>query len=47
MHVVKYGQPIFDGNPKARADFEAKTMLEYADFRPLLDMIDRNILASL
>ena len=46
MHVVRYGQPIFDLNPQARLNFEEHTTLQYCDYRPLLNMFDQAILAS-
>ncbi len=47
MHVVRYGKVLFDHNPSARANFEAETVDAYCDFRPILDMFDKTILASL
>jgi len=45
-HVVRYGRVIYDAEPLSRGRFEARTMTEYCDFRPLLKSIDRAILAS-
>lgn len=47
MHVVRYGKLLFDENPSARAKFEEETTLLYCDFRPILDMFDKAILATL
>jgi predicted nucleotidyltransferase len=47
LHVVRYGQVLFETNTLARLRFETQTMLEYSDFRPLLDMQDQAILAAL
>lgn len=47
MHVVRYGKVLFDDAPSARLAFEEQTVLEYADYRPILDMFDKAILASL
>lgn len=47
MHVVRYGRVLSDTDPRTRLRFEEQTMLHYCDYRPLLDMFDRAILASL
>lgn len=47
FHVIRYGKVIYDGNPRARLNFEEQTMLLYCDYRPLLDQFDRTILQSL
>lgn len=47
FHIIKYGLVLFDANPQARLNFEEKTMLEYCDYRPILNMFDKIILASL
>lgn len=47
FHIIKYGKTLFDADPLARGRFEEQTMEEYCDFRPLLDMFDRAILASI
>lgn len=47
MHIVRYGRVLFDTDSKARVRFEEQTMFRYCDYRPLLDMFDRAILASL
>lgn len=47
MHVVRYGKVLFDDAPSGRLAFEEQTVLEYADYRPILDMFDKAILASL
>ena len=46
-HVLQYGKIFLDNDPKQRVQFVEKTMLEYCDFRPLLDMFDNAILSSL
>ena len=46
MHVVRYGRVIFDADPSQRLDFEEYTTVQYCDYRPLLDLFDRAILAS-
>lgn len=46
MHIVRYGQILFDDAPLERLRFETRTTLEYADYRPILDEFDRTILAS-
>ena len=47
MHIVRYGKVLYDANPKLRLRFEERTQLEYADFKPILDEMDRVILKSL
>ena len=47
MHIVRYGQVLFDENPRARAKFEEETTLLYCDFRPILDIFDKAILKTL
>lgn len=47
MHVVRYGQVLFDADPKQRLAFEEKTVLEYADFKPLLNIFDQAVLAAI
>lgn len=47
MHVIRYGQVLYDCQPNERLRFEERTTLEYCDFRPLLDVFDRTLLASL
>lgn len=46
-HVTRYGMVLFDADPLARGRFEQRTISESCDFRPLLEEIDRTILASL
>lgn len=46
MHVIRYGKVLLDDDLQQRLHFEEKTILEYCDFRPLLDQIDQTILAS-
>lgn len=45
FHVIRYGQILLDVNPSARGRFEERTMEEYCDFRPLLDIFDHAVLA--
>lgn len=47
FHIIKRGRVLFDANPRTRLNFEEKTMLEYCDYRPMLNMFDKIILASL
>lgn len=47
FHVIRYGKVLVDADPRARLCFEEKTTLEYCDFRPILDMVDQAILASI
>lgn len=47
FHVVRYGRILFDGEPTSRLNFEEKTMIEYCDYRPLLNYFDKAILKSL
>lgn len=47
MHVIRYGLLLLDEDPQRRVNFEERVMLEYCDFRPMLDMMDKTILASL
>ncbi|OGY86611.1 MAG: hypothetical protein A2233_04190 [Candidatus Kerfeldbacteria bacterium RIFOXYA2_FULL_38_24] len=46
-HVIRYGQVLFDIKPKQRLAFEEKTSLAYADFKPLLNIFDKAILAAI
>ncbi|MBI4127029.1 MAG: nucleotidyltransferase domain-containing protein, partial [Deltaproteobacteria bacterium] len=43
FHVIRYGKVLFDGDQKARLDFETITTLLYCDYRPILDQFDRTI----
>ena len=47
LHVIRYGQLLFDVDPMNRLRFETETTLLYCDFRPILDQFDRTILQSL
>lgn len=47
FHVIRHGRTLYDRDPKIRGQFEERTMLAYCDFRPMLDVFDRTILASL
>lgn len=47
FHVVRYGLVIHDNHPLSRLRFEQETTLLYCDYRPVLDMFDRTLLASL
>jgi len=44
MHIIRYGRVLYDAAPRSRANFEARTTLLYADYRPLLDIFDDAIL---
>lgn len=44
FHVIRYGQVLYDKDPRARLDFESETTLLYCDYRPLLDQFDQAIL---
>lgn len=46
FHVIRYGRILYDPSPIERLQFETQTVLEYCDFRPILDQVDRTILAS-
>ncbi len=47
MHVVRYGIILCESDSLQRGRFEQETMLAYADFKPILDMMDSAILAKL
>ena len=47
FHIIRYGKPIYDAEPKQRLNFEEKTVLEYCDYKPVLNFFDNAILASL
>lgn len=47
FHIIRYGQVLFDANPRGRGRFEDNTTMLYCDYRPLLDMFDKTILATL
>lgn len=47
FHVIRYGKILFETDPRTRVRFEENTTLEYCDYRPILDMFDRTILASI
>ena len=46
-HIVRKGKVIFDESPLSRVNFEDKTIMEYCDYKPVLQMFDKAILASL
>lgn len=46
MHVLRYGKVMYSKDTRRQLYFEEKTVLEYCDFRPILDMVDATILAS-
>ena len=46
-HIVRHGKLIFDANPRRRVDAEEYLMEAYCDFRPLLDLFDRALLAKI
>lgn len=37
FHIINEGIIIFDSNPKFRYDFEARSLIDYIDTRPLRD----------
>src|SRR3989338_9508198 len=47
MHIVRYGKVLFDAATRERVRFEDITTMLYCDYRPLLDMFDKAILATL
>lgn len=47
FHVIRYGQVLFDAQPLRRLRFEVETQLLYSDYRPILDMFDNAILATI
>lgn len=47
FHIIRYGKVLFDANPTMRLEFETRTNLLYADYRPILEEFDRTILESL
>ena len=47
FHVIRHGRVLFEGDPGAKMNFEARTTLLYCDYRPVLDEFDRNLLESL
>lgn len=47
MHIIRYGKILMDEESLRRSRFEEQTVIQYCDYRPILDMFDRAILASL
>lgn len=47
FHVIRYGKVLFDAQPLHRLRFEVETQLLYNDYRPILDMFDKAILATI
>lgn len=47
FHVIRYGKIIYENSTSKRQDFEAFTTILYADYRPILDQMDKAILESL
>lgn len=47
FHVIRYGKVLFDAQPLQRGRFEERTLNEYCDFKPLLNIFDKTILASI
>lgn len=47
FHVIRYGKILFDAQPLRRLRFEVETQLLYNDYRPILDMFDKAILATI
>lgn len=46
-NVVSHGKIIFDENPELRAKYEEQVMIRMADIKPILDIMDRAILARI
>lgn len=44
MDAISHGRILFTVTDDERFDFEEKTMLGYADFKPLLNEIDQGVL---
>ena len=42
--AVLYGKVLFEISPNFRLDYEERVRLDYADFKPILDLFDRAIL---
>lgn len=42
--AIKYGKPIFEISSDFRYNFEEKTTMLYADFKPLLNNFDKAVL---
>lgn len=42
--AISHGRVLFESSQAMRLDFEENTMMLYADFRPLLEEIDKAIL---
>ncbi len=47
FHIIRYSKVLFDATPRERGRFEDNTTMLYCDYRPLLDMFDKAILATL
>lgn len=47
FHVIRYGKILYDSDAVKRLEFEIQTNLLYCDFKPILDMFDKNILEGL
>lgn len=47
FHVIRYGRVLYEKSTAKRQDFESLTTLLYADYRPILDEMDRAILESI
>ena len=47
FHVVRYGKVLYDDAPLERSRFEETTTEEYCDYRPLLNIFDQALLASI
>jgi predicted nucleotidyltransferase len=41
FYAIKDGKVIFEGDPRFTADYENRVILQYLDFRPVLDFFDR------
>lgn len=42
--VISHGHPLFEVSTAFRLDFEEKTMIDYCDFKPILQEFDQAIL---
>lgn len=45
--MITHGILLFESNSEARMEFEAKTSLLYADFKPVLQYFDKAILSRI
>lgn len=47
MHIVHYGKVLFDEKPLMRGRFIERTIEEYCDYHPLLQMFNNAVLARI